>query len=357
MRPLTEPAPNRILVVMPSWLGDVTMATPVLRALRREFPDAWIGALVRSWLAELLADTPWLNSVIQYHNAGQHRGPLGAWRLARALREPRSDLAVVLPHSLRTGLIARLTGARRRVGYSRGDRGWLLTDAIRPPREGGRWKPVPKPILYRDLLAAFGLEVGPLRPELFTNIATRTAAGDLLAEHGIGDDERLVLVTPGANFGSAKCWLPERFAGVADRLAERAGVRVALIAGPGEERIVRAILDAANRPLANLAERPMTIGLLKALVQRCDLMICNDTGPRHVAVAFDKPVVVVIGPTDTRHTDCNLDKTAIVRKDVPCAPCQLRTCPTDHCCMREVQVDDVVGAAEELIEQHWQERS
>jgi heptosyltransferase-2 len=354
MRPLADITPERILVLMPSWLGDVTMATPVLRALRREFPDAWIGAIVRSWLTDLLADTPWLDAVIPYAHKGEHRGPTGAWRLARSLRRPRIDLAVILPHSLRTGLIAWLTGARRRIGYTRGDRGWLLTDSVRPPREDGRWKPVPKPVLYRDLLAAFGFDVGPLHPELFTSASTRSKTRDLLARHGVGDDDRLILITPGSNFGSAKCWLPERFASVADRLAERDGVRVGLIHAPGEEPIARAILDAARSPLANLAERPMTLGLLKTLVERSDLMIANDTGPRHVAVAFDKPVVVVIGPTDTRHTDCNLDKTTLVRNAPDCAPCQLRACPTDHCCMRDVAVDDVVAAAELLIRRHWE---
>ncbi len=358
MRSLGEADPKRVLVVMPNWVGDVTMATAALGCLRRAFPVARITVLVRSWLREVLEGSPRLDELVLYDHRGEHAGLRGYLRMARSLRprglrHERLDRAGVLPHSFRAALTARLSGARRRIGYSRGDRGWLLTDSMRPPREAGHWMPVPKTLYYLDLLKAAGLDTEGARPELFCTPEDQQRARDLLDRAGIGPDDPLALINPGANFGSSKCWLPERFAEVADGLAERHGARVGLVCGPGEEPIVERILAHAGTGPVNFAEKRLPLSVLKALVDCCDLMVTNDTGPRHFAVAFDKPAVVIMGSTDPRHTAANLGKTIVVRKDVPCGPCHERTCPTDHVCMTSVTAGDVLDAAARLVETHW----
>ena len=332
----------------------MVMATAALRCIRQAFPDASISAVARSWLCPILEHSPRLDEVIPYDLKGRHAGWGGHWSLTQELKRRRFDLAMVLPHSFRTAWTAALAGVRRRVGYDRGDRGWVLTDSLRPPGEGLLgWRPVPKTLYYLDLCRAAGLAVDSTRLELFAGEEDKRVVQDLLAEHGIASDDRLVLLNPGANFGSSKCWPAERFAEVADMLVERCGVRAALICGPGEEPIVEAILTAARRRPANLAARRLALGSLKALVERCDLMVTNDTGPRHFAVAFDKPTVVIMGSTDPRHTASNLDKTIVLSSSVACGPCYKRVCPTDHVCMRNITAEAVVAAAEQLMATHW----
>jgi heptosyltransferase-2 len=354
MRSLTELNPARVLVVAPSWVGDVVMATAALRCLRLGLPEARISVLARSWLADVLEASPRIDELIRCNPKGAHRGLLGHLRLKRELHTKGFDAAISLPHSFHAALLGRLSGAPVRIGYNRGERGLLLTDWIAPPREGDSWLPVPKTTYYLDLLRAAGLECESTELELFCTDEDRRFVEPLLDEAGVSVGVRLVLINPGANFGSSKCWLPERFAEVADALHEEGAVRVGIVCGPGEEPIVDEILERAQTQPFHLARQRLPLGPLKALVDRCDMMITNDTGPRHFAVAFDKPCVVIMGSTDPRHTAANLGKTVVVRKDVECGPCHKRSCPTDHVCMTSITTADVLGAAESLIAQHWQ---
>jgi len=351
MRSLTELKPNRIMVRMPNWVGDVTMATAALRCIRENFPQAHIAAVAGDWLGEILDGSPRIDELVLCPSGG---GPAVFASVVARLRRRRFDLAFVLPHSLRTAWEVTLAGVRRRVGYNRGDRGWFLTDSLQPPKEGHKWLPVPKTHLYLALCRAAGLTHSSTRTELFTRAADREAAGDLLRAAGIGASERLVLMNPGASFGSSKCWSPERFASVADELAGNYGARVGLVCGPGEEPILEQILSVARSSPTNLAQTHLPLRHLKALVERCDLLVTNCTGPRHFAVAFGKPVVVIMGSPDPRHTACNLERTVVVRKEVPCGPCGHRVCPTDHACMKTIRVEDVMAGADTLIHEHWE---
>jgi heptosyltransferase-2 len=351
MKSLIDADPKRLLVIAPNWVGDVVMATAALRALRMNLPDAYVCVLARSWLADVLEASPRIDELLRR----DPRGLIGHWKLRRELRKRRFDAAVSLPHSFHAALLMRLSGARLRIGYNRGDRGVLLTDWIEPPREGDAWLPVPKTLYYLDLLKAAGLECNSTELELFCTDQDRAFVEPLLAEAGIAEGDRLVLINPGANFGSSKCWLPERFAEVADALSEEDGVRVGIVCGPGEEPIANEILKCAGSDPFHFARQRLPLGPLKALVERCDLMITNDTGPRHFAVAFDKPNVVIMGSTDPRHTAANLGKTTVVRKDVECGPCHKRSCPTDHICMTSITSAEVLAAARELMGRHWQD--
>ena len=350
MKSLADLDPDRIMVRMPNWVGDVTMATAALRCIRESFPKAYIAAAVRAWLGEILEGSPRIDELILCAPGG---GPAGLESVVAQLRRRRFDVAFVLPHSLRTAWEVALAGVRRRVGYNRGDRGWFLTDSLRPPREGCRWRPVPKTDLYLDLCKAAGITCSSTRTELFTCPGDRRAADDMLRAASIGPSDRLVLINPGASFGSSKCWVPERFASVADELAAKYDAQVGLVCGPGEEPIVERVLNVARSSPANLARTHLPLRHLKALVERCDLLVTNCTGPRHFAVAFDKPVVVIMGSPDPRHTACNLEKTVVMRKDVPCGPCRHRVCPTDHACMNEISAEDVMAGADRLTQEHW----
>jgi len=339
---------RRILVVLPNWVGDVVLATPALRALRDRFRDAWITLLGRSHLADIVAGGDWMNEFLAWPRGKtkliRREGFLG---LANRLRNNKYDLAVLLANSFRSALLARLAGAKRRVGYDRDGRGLLLTDRLLAPRLNGRFLPVPMIKYYNGLVAYLGCPTPSKRPELYTEPSDEVAAEGLI--HRAGGSGPVVVIHPGASFGSAKCWLSERFAAVADRLIARFDARVFLSCGPGDRNMARAVRAAMQRDAIVLDEPVLPLRQLKALIRRSDLLITNDTGPRHFACAFDVPVVTIFGSTDPRWTETEYARERKVMVPVECGPCMKRTCPVDHRCMTRVTVDMVDQAASALL--------
>ena len=161
--------------------------------------------------------------------------------------------------------------------------------------------------------------------------------------------DKVIGLNPGASFGSSKCWPAQNFARTAELFEEKTGARILLFAGPGEDEIVKAILSKTSAKIINTAPDRVDLELLKPLVKRCNLFVTNDTGPRHYAVAFDVPAVVIMGPTDPRYTSSNLDKTIVIRVDLDCSPCHKKTCPADHRCMTQITPEMVLEAGEKLL--------
>jgi len=350
---MDQPA-RRILVVLPTWVGDAVMATPTLAALRERFPDAHItltgGRAALDVLAGLeLAD----ETRIDPSKGGC---PLAALRAGKALRPGRYDVALLLSNAFRVALVCRLGKIPRRIGYARDGRGWLLTDKLKVPRrEDGQPRPTPAIRYYLALTERLGCEIGDRTMHLAVEEAFAREADALFADAGIAADRPVVLINPGASFGAGKLWPPERFAAVADALIERRGVQVILNAAPTEKPIAAAVGEAMRaRPAVSFAERDNTLGLLKAIVARCNLMITGDTGPRHIAAALGTAVVTLFGSTDPDWTTIDYDRERIVRVEVPCGPCQEKLCPLPlgpdhHQCMRRITPETVLAAAEELL--------
>jgi heptosyltransferase-2 len=344
--------PARLLIVMPTWVGDVVMATPALRALRTQFPEAHIALLIRPNTREVLAGGPWFDELIDWKPQRSGAGRLlDPWRIAARLRRERFDTVVLLSNAFRMALVARLAGIPRRIGYDRDGRGWLLTDCL-PPKRIGRTFAIMSVVPYYNALAmALGCPDPGEDLELFTTPADEDAVERRLRGWGIAEHHPLVVINPGAAFGSSKLWLPERYAEVADRLQIERDARVVVTFGPGEEPLARKIETAMRRKPCVVADPPGTLGQLKALIRRCDLLLNNDTGPRHFAKAFRRPVLTVFGSThpEWTHTDYPLER--IVRIDVDCGPCQKKICPFDHHkCMTGVTADMVYAAACELLD-------
>jgi heptosyltransferase-2 len=332
---------SSILVRCPNWVGDAVMATPTLRCLRRNYPDAKITLLVRPYVRQVCEDAPWFDEMVEW------RGFLSSYR---ALRGREFELAVLLVHSFDSALLARMIGATHRVGHTRGDQGFLLTDAIPWPREHHRRLRVPKVDLYAGITAYLGCEgSADKRQELFYNRSQAEAVADTLRRKDAPPDRPLVTIVPGAAFGSSKHWSAKSFAAVADALAEKLRASVAAIASRDEEEIVQAIRAEMKTPLISFDEGEMDLGRLKPLVASSSLMVTTDTGPRHYAVAFNVPVAVLMGPTDPRNTDSDYARTAILRHDLECAPCHRRKCPKDHKCMDLITVDEVLAACDDLL--------
>jgi len=329
--------PQRILVVLPNWLGDVVMAGPCLRALRGRYPDATIDLLGRPTAAALLDGAPWFDGFVPW------RTQRTRWRaLVRRLRRPRYDLAVLLTNSFRSALVAWLAGARRRVGYRRSARGPLLSDLLSWPRQ-----PVPQIDAYLALAAACGCEQFSGRMELFVTPDDRRAAEGAIAAMG---SRPRVLVNPGSQRPS-KRWPADRFAAVADALIDRRGADLSVVCGPGEESLARAVAAAATHRVRVLDDPIVPLGGLKALIGQADLLVSNDSGPYHVARAMGTPVVAIFGPVGPEHTAAEGLPERAVYLDLVCSPCHKDRCPLGHHrCMLDVTVEQVTAAAEELLD-------
>jgi heptosyltransferase-2 len=342
--------PSRILVVLPNWVGDVVMATPALRALRRRFDEAQITFLARPYVADLVAGSGWMDEMVFWPahkpNAVSDEG---LFRLAQQLRARRFNLAVLLANSFRSALLACLAGARRRVGYDRDGRGLLLTDRLVAHRLNGKFIPVSMVRYYSGIADYLGCRELSARLELPARPVEDRRIEQICRQGGIGQDEALVVINPGAAFGLAKCWPPQRFAELADRLVEASGARVVITCGPRERSVGQAIQAAIRRDAVVLAEPPLSLGELMGLVRRCDLVITNDSGPRHFAAAYEVPVVTIFGPTDPRWSETGYGLERKVSVCVDCAPCMRRICPLDHRCMTWIDVAMVLQPALELL--------
>jgi heptosyltransferase-2 len=339
-------APERILVRAPTWIGDAVMATPALRALRAAQPQAEIALEGRPAVGELLRGLASFDRFL----ADPGRGLRALLARARALRAARFDWAVLLPDSPRAALGPFLARVPRRVGYAREPlRRALLTEALAPPREGGRAQTLPMSERYLRITRHLGCPDRGDRLELAADPAADAAVARELSRRGVGAQERLLVVAPGAAFGPAKRWPPGHFAAAAELVARRLGLLPVLAPGPGEAGLARAIAGAMQVPALALVDPTPDPPRLKSLVARAALVLTNDSGPRHLAVALDRPVVVVMGPSDPRTTAQHLERQRVLREAVACSPCGRRRCPLDHRCMTRLRPERVLAAATELL--------
>jgi heptosyltransferase-2 len=321
------------------------MATSSFADARRAFPGARISILLKPGRERILEGSTDHDRII--HDPGGN-GPGRLWALARALRKERFDMAIVLPTSFRSALVPFLAGIPRRFGYGLNGRSLLLTDVLRPEMEGARRRPVPMPIFYSRVCELAGIPAGDGRPRLSVTPACEERARAVRESLEIREGEPVIGLNPGASFGSSKLWPSEHFARLADLLTRRYGSRTMILVGPGEERIAEEIISRAEtRPIYDPAVK-IGLDVLKPVVRDLKLLVTTDTGPRHYAVAFGTPVVCVMGSTDPRYTALNLERTEVVRHDVPCGPCHLKTCPIDHRCMVGIGPEEVVERVEAL---------
>lgn len=344
---MLETQPRKILLRAPNWIGDAVMCEPALRGLRSLFPEAEVTMLAKSAVAELFRAAPELNRVLVYEDRGAHAGLSGKWALAGLLRSHGFDLAVLFQNAFEAAFLAWLAGIHQRYGYATDGRVFFLTNpvAVAEPRQS-----VHQVEYYWNLLKPLGLSGSAPRPALHVTAEEGRVLDARLDALGTGVSDIVIGINPGSTYGSAKRWLPERFAEVASRLAAQVGrdegrqVLVAILGAKGEESLAQDIAARINGRTVVLSGAT-TIRELMAVVRRCRLLITNDTGPMHVAAACGVPVVAVFGPTDSRTTSPYGQSQSVVREAVDCAPCLLRECPIDHRCMTRISVDRVYEAA------------
>ncbi len=319
----------RILAKGANWLGDAVMTLPSLRTLRAMRPEAHLAVLSKRGLADLYRCAPYVDDVVPYDT----------WLGARRAIRGRYDVALLFPRSFSSALLAYSSRIPRRIGYVGEGRSALLTDRI--PRDPALLRRH-RVHYYHHLLSRLGTPPEPEPPLL-------EVPGEALewARRTLPDGP-LVGVNPGATYGTAKQWYPDRFVEVGRRLAAHG--RIVVVGGPAEAALGTRV--AAEIPGAiDLAGRT-GLSQLAALLARCRLFLTNDTGPMHVADAVGIPVVAVFGPTDPVTTPPFGRHHTIVRKALECSPCLKRTCPLGHHrCMKLIPTDEVWVACRRWLDE------
>jgi len=338
--------PASLLVRATNWLGDAVMTTPALAAVREGLPDARIALLAKPLVAELFRHHPDVDEVIVYERPGRHEGSLGRLRLGAELRRRRFDGALLLQNAFDAALIAFLGRIPERAGYPTDARRFLLTLPV----------PMPPGIFERHdveyyLCLLDGLGIPRPEPAVLKLAVTgeeREAMATRLASLGIERGAPIVTINPGATYGSAKRWYPDRFAAVADALSAEWGAAVVIVGSTAEAPLSGEIEAATRTPPVNLAGKT-TVRELMALLSLSSFLVTNDSGPMHIGAALGVPLVAIFGPTDWRRTSPWSGRAKVVRVEVDCSPCRLRVCDRGHECMLGVTPGMVLDAARQLL--------
>lgn len=338
----------KFAIFMPNWVGDAVMATPALRALQREYPDAEFVGVMRPVIADVLEGSGLIDRVLPYHPRSRDR-QLKSWRLISRLRAERCDTAVLFPNSLRSAALAWVSGAKQRVGIDRDGRGWMLTDRV-----AAHDRTTPHPVIDEYLRIAEALGCRHLSREMTLAVSPeglRTLDQFWAGQPAGLEDRGVVAFNSGGAFGPAKNWPRESFAQLAQRIVDELGKAVLVLCGPAEQEDARWIVEHAQRAaVCSLAGLPPSIGLTKAAVAMSDLLVTTDSGPRHFAAPFGVPVVTLFGPTHIAWSETFYAKASHLQVAVACGPCQQRECPQGHHrCMRDLSVEAVFQAVRQRL--------
>jgi heptosyltransferase II len=346
----TETDCRGLLVVLPNWVGDVVLATPTLAALRQHFAAARITYLLRRYVADIVEGCDWHDGLVFWPDERGLKRETGLLVVAGQLRVARLDLALLLTNSFRSALTVWLARIGRRVGYAREGRGWLLTDRLRPLTRDGQFVPGSVLPYYAAIAERVGCPVTDRRMRLGISEQQERAGQELLRQYHLDQKTPYAVINPGAAFGAAKCWLPERFSELCDRLAAEWNLLPVIVGSQNEVPLMRDIAGRATHPVICCDQPGTTLGSLKALMRGAALLVCNDTGPRHYGLAFDVPTVTIFGPTHQEWTDTGFRDEIKLQVPVECGPCQLPRCPFDHRCMTGVTTEMVMQAVGELLQ-------
>ena len=342
---MTQMQDENILVWLPSPMGDAILCTPALRAIRERFQNHKIYFLAKPVVRDVLSPGTFNNVWL----VPQSENPFA---IAGILKSYNFTHAIFFKNSFASALAGWLAGIPVRIGYAREGRAFFLTEKLHPPKTGfAKFKPASMIDYYLAIASWLGADTTNRQLELSINSEdTNNIRKKLPQLENLSGP--LVIMVPGGAFGLSKCWPSVRFAKTADWLIDKfnATVVISVSPAPAEKQIARQICDLSRHKLINLAEIPLTIGQLKSLFSIAGLVICNDTGPRHIAIALRRKIITLFGPNDPVWTETDYENEIQIVGNAPCAPCAEPVCKLEnHLCMNDITVETVCEAAEKLL--------
>jgi len=338
--------PKNIIVRMPNWIGDLVMATPILADLRKAYPKASITAMVHEKIGVILEADPAVDELFLFSRGKGMIRRIRQRNIVEKLRDGKYDLGILLTNSFSSAWRFWQGGIKNKVGFRADGRSFLLDHPVAFPKQRKTQHLV---ITYKALLEHLGIPRSETAPHLY--LKKVEAAWELVKRFDISSDAKLIGINPGAAYGSAKCWLPERFHAVAKRLLEQDPSHAVLFFGDlSHKNLINEICQGLPARAVNLAGQT-DLQALMALISICSVFLTNDSGPMHIADSLNVPLVALFGSTDPIVTGPYRHSSSVMQKKVPCSPCFKRVCPIDFPCMKGLTVDDVFNRVLKVIHQ------
>ncbi len=339
---------TNIIIRCANPLGDFVMSLPAAEQISRGFPGARTTLIMKPAYLPLVDGLGWYGDTLGYDKHAQ-RGISGFLRTVGEIRRKKFDLGVLFANSFSSALMMKLSGVKERVGYLRGNRGWLLTRRLEPMMEDGKITPRPMVDYYGELSRFLGCGTPGRTPRIVLTDEEEEAGAKFLSARGIDPHQPLLGLVPSAGYGSAKTWPAEYFAQAGDALAETLSAKPVIFAETRDAAVAGAISTRMSGSPLDMSGEESSLAVLKQLMGRCALVLTTDSGPRHVAAALGKPVVVVSGSADPIYSTTDYERIAVERIPLDCSPCMLRECPTDHRCMTELKPEKIIRSAMNLL--------
>lgn len=333
--------PKNIIVRMPNWLGDLVMATPILADLRAALPNAKITAMCQGGSSALISADPNLDEIYAFAKPSGwlHREPHA--QIIEKLRQGEYDLGLLLTNSFSSAWWFWRGHVKNRIGYEGNLRSPLLNFPLKHPANIQTQHLVKT---YKELLAPLGIPVSDSKPKLYLTPAEIASSFEWLKARNIDPDQHVIIgVNPGAAYGSAKCWLPERFVEVSKHLISNPNVRILYFGDAAGKPLVDKICQEIDSPHVINAAAKTSLRELLGLISRCRLLLTNDSGPMHIADALDVPLIALFGSTSDVKTGPYRGG-LVIHKRVECSPCYKKVCPIDFRCMKRIESDEVYQA-------------
>jgi len=333
---------NNILIRGTNWIGDAILTLPAMASIRATYPRAHIAVLAKPWVADIYRTFSDVDEIIIYED--KYDTPAGVFRLANMLKKKNFHAAILLQNAIEAAIIAFVARIPLRAGYNSDARGLLLTHSVKRTKE---IRKVHQIDYYLGMVKALGCVTVDREMRLETRINLQDAQ-NILQKYIPETNTAIIGIAPGATYGPAKRWLPDRFAAVADKLSETFPMQGILFGSKADWDVAEEVRVAARTKLINLAGKT---NLQEAiyLISQSGLFISNDSGLMHIAGALNIPTVAIFGSTNPVTTSPAGNKTIIVHSNVSCSPCLEETCPTDFSCMKLISVEDVFEAAQNIL--------
>ncbi len=329
---------NKILIRSVNWVGDTILMFPSVRAIRDIFPCSHISVLANEDVAHLWTRFPFIDEILTF----KRRKGIGYFfedfKICKILREKGFDLAFIFPRSFHSAFQIYLSKIPIRIGYKDRGRSFLLSHGIL--REEGLFN-VHRVFFYRKLVEVLGNDIEYYSPRIFLKEEDRASIERFMNDLDISKNRLLVGLNPGATYGLAKCWSATKFGELGKRIAKRWGAKIIIFGKADEKSIAQEIMSIIGKEDCIDLVGKTTLIELAAILERCKILISNDTGTMHLSAAIETPVIAIFGPTDPKRTGPWGNGHLVIKKEVSCSPCFKRICPGDHRCMDLINVDEV----------------
>lgn len=338
---------EKILIRSVNWVGDTILTFPTVQAIRDLFPQSRISVLTNENVADLWMRFPFVDEIITYKKRKGIEYVFEDFKIWNILRGKDFDLAFIFPRSFHSAFQVYLSGIPIRIGYKDSVRSLLLSHGILKEKEVFR---IHRIFFYRKLIEIFGNDIKDYSPKIFLKEEDRAFIKRFMDDIGISNTKLIIGLNPGATYGVAKCWSPAKFGELGKRITKKWGAKIIIFGKADEKPITREILRIIGDDGIDLAGKTTLIEVA-AIIERCKILISNDTGTMHLSAALETPVIAIFGSTDPKRTGPWGKGHIVIKKDIPCSPCFKRICPGDHICMELISVDEV----EEIVDKKLRE--